>query len=127
MIEKNSNNQYVSINEISNIEIEKGIEHIVVELIEYIPNAIVSKTIIKKSTGNITAMSFDEGEELTEKITPFDLFIQIISGSAIVVINKKEIAISTGSAIVIPALSLYLFRADTPFKMISTVIKAMQQ
>jgi len=30
------------------IEVEKGKIHIVVELIEYIPNAVVSKTIIKK-------------------------------------------------------------------------------
>ena len=30
------------------VEVEKGKIHIVVELIEYIPNAVVSKTIIKK-------------------------------------------------------------------------------
>jgi len=32
------------------VEVEKGKIHIVVELIEYIPNAVVSKTIIKKVT-----------------------------------------------------------------------------
>jgi hypothetical protein len=38
------------------------------------PIPVVSKTIIKKSTGNITAMSFAEGEELGLKTIPFDTF-----------------------------------------------------
>jgi hypothetical protein len=45
-----------------------------VEIIEYMPNAVVSKTIIKKSTGNITVSSFDAGEELAEKFSPFDTY-----------------------------------------------------
>ena len=48
-------------------ETEKSKVHIVVEVIEYMPNAVVSKTIIKKSSGNVTITSFDEDEELAEK------------------------------------------------------------
>ena len=51
---------------------------------------MVSKTIIKKSTGNITAMSFAEGEELGLKTTPFDTFVQIIDGSAELIIDEKD-------------------------------------
>jgi len=40
-------------------------------LIEYIPKAVVGKIIIKKVTGNVTASSFDAGEELDEKKSPF--------------------------------------------------------
>ena len=36
-------------------EIEKGTAHIVVELIEYEHNAVVSKSIMKKTTGSINA------------------------------------------------------------------------
>lgn len=32
-------------------ELEKAKAHIIVEIIEYVPNAVVSRTIIKKSTG----------------------------------------------------------------------------
>ena len=45
-----------------NAELQKSQSYIVVEIIEYIPNSVVSKTIIKKSTGNVTAMSFDKGD-----------------------------------------------------------------
>src|SRR5678816_3369037 len=69
-------------------ELEKGISHIIVEIIEYVPNSVVIKTIIKKSTGNISVMSFDSGEGLTEKTSPFDTYAQIIEGKAEIVINN---------------------------------------
>ncbi len=78
------------------IEIEKSTAHITVEIIEYIPNAVVSKTILKKSTGNISVMSFDSGEGLTEKTTPFDTFVQIIDGKAEIVISGESNFLLTG-------------------------------
>ena len=105
-------------------EIEKSKAHIIVEIIEYIPNAVVSKTIIKKTTGNITVTSFDTGEELEEKTSPFDTYVQIIDGVAEVVINKKNYLLRTGDGIVIPAHASHCFNANEQFKMISTVIKS---
>jgi len=106
------------------IEVEKGKIHIVVELIEYIPNAIVSKTIIKKITGNVTASSFDAGEELDEKRSPFDTYIQIIDGVAELTIDKVKFKLKLGDGMVIPAHSIHHFNANEQFKMISTVIKS---
>jgi quercetin dioxygenase-like cupin family protein len=105
-------------------EIEKGKSHVVVKIIEYIPNAVLSKTIIKKITGNITLSSFDEGEELEEKTSPFDIFIQIIDGSAEISINEKIFKLKIGEGIVIPAHSIHSFNANEKFKMLSTVIKS---
>lgn len=107
-----------------NIELEKGNIHIVVEIIEYMPNAIVSKTIIKKTTGNITVSSFDAGEELDEKTSPFDMYIQIIDGVAELTINNKKLKLKLGDGIIIPAHSNHHFNANEQFKMISTVIKS---
>lgn len=104
------------------IELEKSRSHIIVEIIEYVPNAVVSKTIIRKTSGNITAMSFDSGEELGEKIVPFDTFVQIIDGSAEVTINKTKHQLKLGSGIIIPAHDSHCFNAKEQFKMISTVI-----
>ncbi len=106
------------------IELEKSVSLIIVEIIEYVPNAVVSKTIIKKSTGNITAMSFAEGEELGLKTIPFDTFVQVIDGNAEVVIDKKIHNLKLGTGIVIPAHSPHCFNANEQFKMISTVIKS---
>ncbi len=105
-------------------EIEKSTAHIIVEIIEYIPNSVVSKTIIKKTTGDVTVSSFDEGEELAEKTSPFDIYIQIIDGVAEVVINEKKYRLRLGEGIIIPAHSRHRFYANEQFKMISTIIRS---
>jgi quercetin dioxygenase-like cupin family protein len=105
-------------------ELEKAVSHIIVEIIEYVPNAVVSKTIIKKSTGNITAMSFAEGEELGLKTSPFDTFVQIVDGSAELIIDGKIHNLELGTGIIIPAHAPHCFNANEKFKMISTVIKS---
>src|ERR1700737_2759524 len=104
-------------------ELEKSKSHIIVEIIEYVPNAVVIKTIIKKSTGNISLMSFDSGEGLTEKISPFDTFTQIIEGKAEIVIDKISHLLESGQAIIIPAHSPNFIKPNGRFKMISTIIK----
>lgn len=103
-----------------NVEIEKSIAFI----IEYIPNSVLIKTIVKKTTGNVSAVSFDSGEALTEKISPFDTFIQVIDGKAEIVINDISNFLNTGQSIIIPAHSRNIFKANERFKMLSTVIKS---
>jgi quercetin dioxygenase-like cupin family protein len=105
-------------------ELEKAKSHIIVEIIEYVPNAVVSKTIIKKSTGNITAMSFASGEELSERMSPFDTYIQIIDGEADVTIDKMIKHLKLGEGITIPAHSFHGFNDKLQFKMIATIIKS---
>jgi quercetin dioxygenase-like cupin family protein len=108
----------------SNQELPKGTSHIIVEIIEYLPKAVVSKTIIKKITGNITATSMAIGEELGERTSPFDTYIQIIDGAAEVTINDKVIKLNLGEGVIIPAHSKHSFNAAEQFKMLTTVIKS---
>ncbi|HZJ20169.1 MAG TPA: cupin domain-containing protein [Pricia sp.] len=107
-----------------NPEIEKAKVFIIVEIIEYVPNAVVIKTIIKKTTGNITAISFDSGENLTGKISPFDTFIQILEGRAEISIDENSQTLETGQSIIIPAHSKNTIQANERFKMISTIFKS---
>jgi quercetin dioxygenase-like cupin family protein len=107
-----------------NTEIEKAKAHIVVEIIEYIPNSVVIKSIIKKTTGNISAISFDTGEALAEKTIPFDTFVQIIDGQAEIIIEGISNLLNTGQSIIIPAHASNIVKANKRFKMISTVIKS---
>jgi len=105
-------------------EIEKAKVHVTVDIIEYLPDAVVSRTIIRKTTGSVTATSFASGEEWPEKIYPFDTFIQIIDGEAEIIINEQSHILKTGDGIVIPAHAPHCFNAMKQFKMISTVIKS---
>ena len=105
-------------------EMQKLKVHIMAEILEYSPHSVLSKTIIKKTTGNITVSSFDKGEELAIKIFPFDNYIQIIDGAAVVIVNKRKYELKLGECIIIPAFSKHCFNARDKFKMISTIIKS---
>jgi quercetin dioxygenase-like cupin family protein len=106
------------------IEIEKAKSHITVEIVEYVANAVVMKTVLKKSTGNISVMSFDSGEGLTERSTPFDTYAQIIDGTATIVIAGQSHVLKTGESIVIPAHTRNYVVPNGRFKMILTIIKS---
>lgn len=114
----------MDIRKTDNADIETGKAHIIVEIIEYVPNSVVIKTIIKKSTGNISIMSFDSGEGLTEKTSPFDTFAQIIEGKAEIVIDNVSNHLGTGMGIIIPAHLSNFIKPNGRFKMIQTVIKS---
>ncbi len=106
------------------IDLEKEKAYIIIEIIEYIPHSVVSKTIIKKSTGDVSVMSFDSGEGLTEKISPFDSFVQVIEGKAEITIDGKTTQLNTGEGMVMPAHRPNSINANERFKMILTVIKS---
>jgi quercetin dioxygenase-like cupin family protein len=109
---------------VRNGDLDKSKSHIVVEIIEYVPHSVVSKSILKKLTGNISVMSFDNGEGLTEKSSPFDTFAQIIEGKANIVIDKVSHLLQTGMGIVIPAHAANYIKPNGRFKMILTLIKS---
>jgi len=106
------------------VELEKSKAYITVEIIEYVPNSVVIKTILKKSTGNISVMSVDSGEELTEKTSPFDTFVQVIDGRVELYIRDELNVLNTGDSIIIPAHSPNHVKPDGRFKMILTVMKS---
>lgn len=105
-------------------EIEKSKAYITVEIIEYVTNSVVIKTILKKSTGNISVVSFDSGEGLVEKTSPFDTYAQIIDGKAEIVIDGEAILLETGQSVIIPAHKSNYITPNGRFKMILTVIKS---
>ncbi len=105
-------------------EFEKSKVFIIVEILEYVPNSVVIKTIIRKTTGNVSAVSFDCGESLANRIVPFDTFIQVIEGSAEIIIDNKSNLLETGQSIIVPAHASNTIKANVRFKMLSTIIKS---
>ncbi|MBN2633756.1 MAG: cupin domain-containing protein, partial [Bacteroidales bacterium] len=71
--------------------------------VEYSDGGILSKTVLKKASGNITLFSFAKGEALSEHTAPFDAMIQVVDGRAEVVIGGKSFTIEAGQNIIMPA------------------------
>jgi len=112
------------IEKMENTEVEKSRILISTGIIEYVPNSVVIKVILNKVTGNIRVLSLDAVEAFSEKIIPYDKFIQIIEGKAEIIIDGISNLLDTGQSIVIPAHASNSFTASDRFKMISTVIKS---
>ena len=118
------NNKNSKSGTLNSSEILKSTPHIIVEIIEYVDNSVVMKTILKKATGDVGLMAFDAGEGLAEKISPFDTFVQIIEGKAEIFIDGKSSTLLIGQGIVIPAHRSSSIKPNGRFKMISTIIKS---
>ena len=94
------------------------------ESIDYSAGGIVSKTVIKKQTGNISLFSFDKGEALSEHTAPFDAMIQVVDGKGEVVIGGKSFILEAGQSIIMPANITHAVNAVEKFKMVLTMIKS---
>ncbi len=95
------------------------------ESIDYSDGGIVSKTVLKKQTGNISLFSFDKGEALSEHTAPFDALIQVVDGKGEVIIGGKPFLLGKGECIIIPANIPHSVNAAEKFKMVLTMIKSI--
>jgi quercetin dioxygenase-like cupin family protein len=92
--------------------------------VDYSDGGIVSKTVLKKETGNISLFSFDKGDALSEHTAPFDAMITVVDGKGEVIIGGKSFILSTGQSIIMPANITHAVNAVEKFKMVLTMIKS---
>ena len=94
------------------------------ESIDYSNGGIVSKTVLKKQTGNISLFSFDKGEALSEHTAPYDAMIQVVDGRGEIIIGGESFLLSAGQTIIMPANITHAVKAVEKFKMVLTMIKS---
>ena len=102
---------------------KKGIVLHLASLVEYSEGGIISKQLIKSPAGNITLFSVDKGEGLSEHSAPFDALVQVLEGSANIVVNGQVFTVNAGESIVFPANAPHALTAIERFKMLLTMIK----
>ena len=107
-----------------NNEFEKGKKFSYADSIAYAEKAVVSKHVLKKETGNISLMSFDKGEGLTEHTSPFDAVVQIVDGKANIIIDGVSNILEAGETIIMPANNPHALKAIERFKMVLTMIRS---
>ncbi|GFO62790.1 cupin domain-containing protein [Geomonas paludis] len=90
----------------------------------YADGAVVSRTVIDKPVGTITAFSFDAGEGLSEHTAPYDAFVQVLDGEAEININGVAHNVAAGEIIIMPANIPHSLRAVQRFKMLLVMIRA---
>lgn len=85
---------------------------------------VVSRPLLKRSGGAITAFAFNEGQSLGEHTAPFDAIVHVLEGRAAVTIGGTPHEVSAGEIVLIPAGQPHAVRALTRFKMLLTTIRS---
>lgn len=87
------------------------------KLVEYAPNSVVSREIVKNAAGTLTIFAFDTGQGLSEHTAPFDAIVQVLDGEAEVIIDGKTVTTPAGRSVLMPANVPHALNANTRFKM----------
>jgi len=94
------------------------------ELVAVQTGSVISRTILKKTAGTVTAFAFDAGEGLSEHTAPFDALVMNLEGEADVSIAGAPHHLTSGDILRLPAGVPHAVKAITPFKMVLIMIKA---
>jgi quercetin dioxygenase-like cupin family protein len=96
----------------------------IAEFVGYQDGAVVSREIVRKSTGNVTLFAFDEGQGLSEHTAPFDALVQVLEGGTEIMVSGKSHLLQGGEMILLPAGQPHALKAIKRFKMLLTMIRS---
>lgn len=94
------------------------------DLVQYQPGAVVSRTLVKKPAGTVTAFAFDAGEGLSEHTAPYDALATAVEGEAEIAIAGTPHRVTAGHLLRLPAGRPHAVKAITRFKMVLTMVRA---
>ena len=97
--------------------------HNLSELVAYEEGRVVSRTFAQNLVLSLTLFAFDTGEGVSTHTAPGDAMVQILDGEALVNIDGKEMTVSAGQVVVMPADIPHAVTAVKRFKMLLTVVK----
>ena len=96
----------------------------ILSLAAYQPGSVVSREILRKDAGTLTIFAFDEGQGLSEHTAPFDAFVQILEGEAVITIAGNSNRLAAGEFIIMPASQPHSLKAPKKFKMLLVMLKS---
>ena len=89
----------------------------------YADGAVVSKTVLDKKAGTLTLFSFDQGQGLSEHVSPYDATVLVTDGEATLVIGGRPVKARAGEMVIMPANVPHSVQAETRFKMLLIMIR----
>jgi quercetin dioxygenase-like cupin family protein len=94
------------------------------DLVNYQEGAVVSRTLVNRTTGTVTLFAFDDGHGLSEHTAPFDALAYLLEGEAEITVSGKPLRTTAGEAVLMPAHQPHSLKALSRFKMVLTMIRS---
>ena len=92
------------------------------DLAAFQEGAVVSRMVVFRKNGTITAFAFDAGEGLSEHTAPYDALVQGLEGEAEITIGGKPHRLKEGQLLIMPARVPHAVKALSRFRMLLTMI-----
>jgi quercetin dioxygenase-like cupin family protein len=93
------------------------------KLADYVPDSVISRTLVKNDVGTITLFAFARGQGLSRHSAPFNAFVQVLDGEGVITIGEQEHTLKSGEAILMPANVPHAVQAPQDFKMLLVMLK----
>ena len=93
------------------------------ELVAYQDGSVVSRTLVKKPAGTVTAFAFEAGQGLSEHAAPYDALVHVIDGRATITVGGSPCEVATGEMLMLPANVPHALHAPQRFKMLLIMIR----
>ncbi len=92
-------------------------------LVEIQPETITSRTFHKDERARVVLFAFDAGQELTEHTSAHAAMIQILQGKARIALGDDVHTLSEGAWLYMPPQLPHSVYAETPLKMLLTLLE----
>ncbi|HOX02226.1 MAG TPA: cupin domain-containing protein [Candidatus Paceibacterota bacterium] len=96
----------------------------VADLVAYQDGSVVSREILRKTTGTVTLFAFDAGQGLSEHAAPFDALVVAVEGEVEIRLAGQPHRVKAGELLLLPARVPHALSALTRFKMMLIMIRA---
>jgi quercetin dioxygenase-like cupin family protein len=93
-----------------------------VDLVAYQDGAVVSRTLIKKTSGSVTEFAFDENESLAEHTTPHDALVLVLEGELEITLAGESRRVPHGQVLLMPGSIPHAVHAVRRSKMLLVML-----
>ncbi len=104
-------------------ELEAAMAAPLASLTDYVVGSVVSRTLAKSKAGTMTVFAFDAGQGLSEHSAPFDAYVCVLDGRALVTIGGKPVDVGAGEIVRMPANVSHALHAAERFKMLLIMLR----
>ena len=91
--------------------------------IQFVPNGIVSRTLLKAPNARVVLFGFAEGQELTEHTSTQHALVQILTGECEFSLSGKPHNLKGGDFLYLPPNAPHAVKATQQFSMLLTLFK----
>ncbi len=93
------------------------------DLVSVQEGAVVSRTLVDRPVGTVTAFAFDGGQALSEHSAPYDALVQVVEGELEISIGGESHTVTSGRWLLMPADIPHALEAKEPSVMLLTMIR----